>query len=110
MKFLILVIVGLLIGGSAMAEDPSALLSKDSARSMFITSKPAWEENARQIKKAGAGSFEITPAGEYTLLMLPTLIGRGISLKPMDGASIEEVLDEINDMVATLARHIADRG
>ena len=48
-------------------------------------------------------------AGVDTNAVAGALIGRGISLKLMDGVSVEEVLDDIDDMIATLARHIANR-
>ena len=48
-------------------------------------------------------------AGVDTDAVAGALIGRGISLKLMEGESVEEVLDDIENMTATLARHIADR-
>lgn len=48
-------------------------------------------------------------AGVETNAVANALIGRGTLLKLMDGASVEDVLSEINDMTATLARHLANR-
>ena len=48
-------------------------------------------------------------AGVETNAVANALIGRGTLLKLMDGASVEDVLSEIKDMTATLARHLANR-
>jgi hypothetical protein len=71
-KLLAALFIGLMISASAQAENPDALLSKDSARAMFGLSQSAWEKNARQIRAAGAGDFRIAPTGEYSLYMRPS--------------------------------------
>jgi hypothetical protein len=71
-KLLTAILFPFLIGENALAENPDALLSKESSKQMFALSRLAWEENARQVKAAGVGDFEVTPTGEITLIMRPT--------------------------------------
>ena len=71
-RFACWLICFLIVPSIIHAENPDALLSKDSADQMFSLSKEAWEENAHQIKAAGLGNFKITSTGGYTLVMRPT--------------------------------------
>ena len=70
-KFLTALPIVFFVSANTHAENPDALLSKESAREMFDLSRPAWVENVRQVKAAGIGDFAITPAGQYTLYLRP---------------------------------------
>lgn len=65
-------ILSMVASASVNAENPDALLSKDSAREMFALSQSAWEANARQVKAAGIGYYKVAPTGETSLYMRPT--------------------------------------
>ena len=71
-KFLTALPIVFFVSANAHAENPDAILSKESARDMFGLSRSAWVENVRQVKAAGMGDFAITPTGEYTLYLRPT--------------------------------------
>ena len=71
-KFLIALPIVFFVSANAHAENPDAILSKESARDMFGISRSAWVENVHQVKAAGIGEFAITPTGEYTLYLRPT--------------------------------------
>jgi len=71
------------------------------------------EDDMDDVHDASDAVWRVTEslrlAGVDTNAVAAALIGRGISLKLMDGVSVEEVLADIDDMIATLARHIANR-
>lgn len=90
----------LLTAANAHAENPDALLSKDSAREMFGLSRSAWEENARQVKAAGVGDFTITATGEYTLYMRPAPGAGMLMVTPWYNASKESAPWKLSITVA----------
>jgi hypothetical protein len=73
MKLWVIVVVGFLASDCelAIAADPDAILSKESARDVFSLSKSQWEENAKAVKRAGLGNYKIALSGQYTLQMRP---------------------------------------
>ena len=57
--------------GSAWAEDPNAILSKEDSAQMFAISEVQWIANVEAIKAGQIGDYRVAPTGEYTLYMRP---------------------------------------
>jgi hypothetical protein len=71
------------------------------------------ENNSEDIDDASTAIWRVTDAlrlaGVETDAVANALLGRGILLKLMDGASVEALAIEVDEIFGTNARHLADR-
>jgi len=69
---LISLVIFFAICSRSWAED-IYILDKESARSMFSTSKLDWVSNLKQFKETGMADYEIDVSGEYTMKARPDI-------------------------------------
>ncbi|MAF49169.1 MAG: hypothetical protein QGH73_18615 [Rhodospirillales bacterium] len=71
------------------------------------------DSNSDDIDDASTAIWRVSDnlrlAGVETDAVANALLGRGILLKLMEGASVEALAIEVDEIIGTLARHLADR-
>ena len=71
------------------------------------------ESNSDDIDDASIAIWQVADnlslAGVETDAVANALLGRGILLKLMEGASVEALAIEVDEIIGTMTRHLADR-